>query len=498
MNNFIENKNAKDFVPTKASTQNIDIDSVESTQNVDKETTQNLDIDSVESTVAEFNRSTVEALGNDVRLTDTDEASGLELFCYVKCGAEDDDNIKKCRGVVFHKDTIVMNAFPYTIEFSHSDEKQIIEQIQPIFKDSIIFDAHEGTLIRMFYFDGKWYTTTHRKLNAFRSRWASKESFGTSFKRALEAEVENNKILRDSIPEDGDGLLERFQSTLDITKKYMFLIRHNEENRIVCAPPTRPTLYHVGTFVNDNLVMSENINIPYPTKHTFLNIHDLIKHVSKVDIRNIQGVIIFAPNNCQYKIINMNYLDLSNARGNEPSIKYRYLQVRMQKPMVDMLYHLYPEMIKTFELYENTIYSIAKNIYTSYVQRFIKKKWVTVAGEEFNVIRACHSWHENDRKVNRITIEKVIEILNEQSPTNINKMIRHFHNEKVHQQETQVNIQQRNRSNTVTSSTEVIANNLMTVASPLLLAMNRNNRNNFNTTTETSVIETEFDEFNLS
>ena len=54
MNNFIENKNAKDFVPTKASTQNIDIDSVESTQNVDKETTQNMNmnmnmnIDSVE------------------------------------------------------------------------------------------------------------------------------------------------------------------------------------------------------------------------------------------------------------------------------------------------------------------------------------------------------------------------------------------------------------------------------------------------------------------
>ena len=487
MTTFINNKNAKDFIPTKAST-----------QNVDQETT-DMNIDSTGSTVAEFSRATIETLGSNVRLTDTDEASGLELFCYVKCDANDDDNIKKCRGVVFHKDTIVMNAFPYTIEYSNSDEDKIIEKIQPVFKDCAIFDAHEGTLIRMFYFDGKWFTTTHRKLNAFRSKWASKDSFGTCFKRALESEVENNKSLRDSIPENGDGLLERFQSTLDVTKKYMFLIRHVEDNRIVCVPPTRPTVYHVGTFVNDQLVMNENINIPYPTRHTFLNIHELFNHVSKLDIRNIQGVIVFAPNNCQYKILNRSYLELYNARGNEPSIKYRYLQVRMQKSMVDMLYHLYPEMIKTFELYENTIYTIAKNIYNSYVQRFIKKKWVTVAGEEFNVIRTCHSWHEQDRQVNRITIEKVIEVLNEQSPTNINKMIRHLHNEKDHQQDTQENIQKRNRSNTVTSSPNIVGNNA-SVASPLLLAMKRNNRinrNNFNTTTEDSVIENGVSEMRL-
>lgn len=478
MSKFIETKNAKDLIPNKAS-ENF----------VVTETTMDMDIDSNESPVEEFSRATLEAFGTNVRLTDTDEASGLELFCYIKCGPEDDINLKQCRGVVFHKDTIVMNAFPYTVEFSNENETQIIEQIQPVFKDCAIFDAYEGTLIRMFYFGNKWFTTTHRKLNAFRSKWASKDSFGTCFKRALETEVENNKLLRDSIPDNGDGLLERFQSTLDITKKYMFLIRPTEENRIVCVPPSKPTFYHVGTFVNDQLVMNENINIPYPPRHNFSSMYDLFNYVKKIDIRNTQGVIIFSPNNCQYKIINRSYLELYNARGNEPSIKYRYLQVRMQKQMVNMLYHLYPEMIKTFELYENTIYTIAKNIYNSYVQRFIKKKWVTVAGEEFNVIRTCHSWHEQDRKINRITLEKVIEILNEQSPTNINKMIRHLQHENDNQKDTQDNMNQRHRSNTVTSSPNITGSGSVPVhvLSPLLLALNRSrktrsNRNNFNST----------------
>lgn len=429
MSTIFESRNAKTEESTTASTENV--------ENVPTLTT-NTD----EFTDSEFTRAAIEGLGNRVRITDKDETTGLELFCYVHCGPEDEDLIHQCRGVVFHKDKIVMRAFPYTVEYTNIDNKQIQENIQPVFNDCSFYDAHEGALIRMFNFSGRWYTSTHRKLNAFRSKWASKESFGTSFKRALEYEIENNKSLRDSIPENGNGLLERFQTILDPTKQYMFLVCHTEENRIVCDSPTRPTLFHVGTFVDGKLVMTEDINIPYPRKHTFVSIDDLVEYVRNINIRNLQGVIVFAPNNKQYKIIHRDYQDLFNARGNEPSIKYRYLQVRMNHHMSDMLYHLYPNMGKTFDDYEDTIYLIAKVIYQSYVQRFIKKKWVTLAAEEFNIIRECHAWHEENRKQNRISLDKVIEKLNEQTPTNLNKMIRRFHNEKEKDQDSQKNTQE--------------------------------------------------------
>ena len=403
-------------------------------------TTKNLSVEQ------NFTRALVEQLGNRVSMTDSDEAAGLQLFCYVKCDQKDDSLISKCRGVVFNNDEVVMRAFPYTLEYSHSDTNNIHSNISNIFQDCRIFDSYEGTLIRMFYFPGnkKWYTCTHRKLSAFHSKWASKESFGTAFKKALDAEVKNNDSLRESLADSDECLLERFQTTLDKSKQYMFLVLHNEENRIVCNSPNRPTLFHVGTFVEGKLSMDENINITKPKENIFDNIEDMIVYVKNIDIRQKQGVIIFAPNNKQFKVLHEEYLNFFQARGNEPSIKYRYLQIRMDRNLTDTLYYLYPTMIPKFQEYEEVLYLIAQNIYKSYVDRYIKKKWVNVAVEEYNVMRKCHSFHEKDRKQNRISIKKVIEILNEQSPTTLNKMIRRVQNEKVQPQEesrTEENLQ---------------------------------------------------------
>jgi hypothetical protein len=105
-----------------------------------------------------------------------------------------------------------------------------------------------------------------------------------------------------------------------------------------------------------------------------------------------------------------------------------------------------------------------------------------VSAEEFNVVRECHSWYEQNRTSNRITIQKVIEVLNDQTPTNINKMIRNLLHEKVQQTDIQDGMNQRTRSNTITSQ--------QTKPSPLMLSLNqslnhslnyKNNKNRCNT-----------------
>jgi hypothetical protein len=372
-----------------------------------------------------FSHKTIEKLGDKVKLSDTDE-KGLELYCYTNCSADDDEDLHKCRGIVLHGEEIVMKAFPYTVEYVHTNEEKIEENIVPNFKECTFYDSYEGFLVRMFYFENQWYISTHRKLNAFRSKWASKESFGTCFKRSLEAEVLRNENLSKAIPENDLGLLERFQSILDKNKQYMFLVLHTAENRIVCLSPEEPRMFHVGTFVNGELVMTENCHIPYPVKHTFSNTNELVDYVSRIDIRYLQGVICFAPHNKQYKIVHSQYMELFEVRGNEPSIKFRYIQVRMNGKQIRMLFDLYPEMADTFDEIENTIYDIAKKIYSSYVQRFIKKQFVTVPAEDFSIIRECHKWHEEDRITNRVSLNKVIDVINKQNPTTINRMIRAY------------------------------------------------------------------------
>jgi hypothetical protein len=64
----------------------------------------------------------------------------------------------------------------------------------------------------------------------------------------------------------------------------------------------------------------------------------------------------------------------------------------MNHRFADMLYHLYPKWDAQFDKVENTLYDIARNIYTAYMQRFIKKRFVTVPTEEFVAISECHKW----------------------------------------------------------------------------------------------------------
>jgi hypothetical protein len=375
----------------------------------------------------EFTRSNIEALGTNVRIVDSDPDTGLDLFCYVNCQKTDSSLLQQCRGVVFDKDKLVLKTFPYTIELSeHSDKQEIINNIN--LSECEVYDSFEGSIIKMFYYGGKWFVSTNRKLDAFRSKWASRESFGFFFKQALQYEFENNERIKDSgisFNPETDNVIDVFaENVLSKDKQYVFLLLNNVENRIVCDEAVRPTIYHVGTYIDGDLRMDEDIYIPYPLKHSFEDTEDLFSYVNKVDYKKLQGVIVFAPNNVQYKILNIDYQDLYRARGNEPSINFRFLQVRMDKVKNDMLRYLYPDKIKTFEHYENNLFDVSKNIYESYVQRFIKKQFVTLPTEEFKVMSMAHEWHQLDRENNRITHTKIIEILNDQPPINLNRIMR--------------------------------------------------------------------------
>ena len=106
-------------------------------------------------------------------------------------------------------------------------------------------------------------------------------------------------------------------------------------------------------------------------------------------------------------------------------------------------------MVNVFDEYENTLYDIGRSIYRAYVQRFIKKRYVTVPKEEFSIIQECHSWHLSDRTENRISLNQIINVLNKQTPTNLNRMIRRFKLEQSRQNDQQ--LKDRPRSDSVKS-----------------------------------------------
>jgi hypothetical protein len=390
----------------------------------------------------EATRKTIEGMEN-IKIVDTND--DLDVFCYTKCSNEDSDLVKGCRGVVYNDDKVVMKAFPYTTEYTDLNQEMIkVELNDTNIEECLFFDSHEGALVRLFFFK-KWYVSTHRKLDAFKSKWSSKESFGDLFLKGLEQEEINNKNFADSLGE-GETLLERFQGTLDENKQYMFLVCNNDDNRIVCLPPKNPKIYHVGTFIDGELSTERSLSICSPKKMEFETVLDLCNYASGVDYNQIQGIICFMPNNSQFKVYSSKYKDLYDIRGNEPSVKYRYLQIRMDRKKNSMIYYLYPNSAQLFDEYENILFDIARNIYNAYVNRYIKKMYVTMPSEEFYVMKECHTWHLRDKKKNRISLDFVISIMNKQQPTNLNHMIRRFKTDQLKKDETTGRTKPRNGS----------------------------------------------------
>ena len=132
------------------------------------------------------------------------------------------------------------------------------------------------------------------------------------------------------------------------------------------------------------------------------------------------------PNNKWYKIQSTDYINLETVRGNEPSLKFRYLQLRLEPEKVDALYELYPLHAHVFNEYEDTLFDIARHIHTAYVNRFIRREYVSLEREFFGVMRICHEWHKEDRQYNRVDLDKVIEVMNTRHDHVLNKMIRMF------------------------------------------------------------------------
>jgi hypothetical protein len=111
-------------------------------------------------------------------------------------------------------------------------------------------------------------------------------------------------------------------------------------------------------------------------------------------------------------------------RNNEPSVNFRYLQIRKNPEEKKMYTLLYEERKEVFDKYEQLILQIAKYIHSSYMRRFIKKQYVRVDPDYYRVMMQCHTWHQLDMKNNIVTFDRVIQQMNEQFPVQLNRMIK--------------------------------------------------------------------------
>lgn len=360
-----------------------------------------------------------------IKMTDSESDSGLEVYSYTECTDEHPEIVKRCRGVIFQGDNLVVKTFDYTPEYNENDISQISNHLTDI-SNVKFYLSLEGTMIRVFNINDTWYVSTQKKLDAYKSRWGSQYSFGQLFEQAISEEWERNSTFREKYETQNETqVIRNFLDGLNKDNVYIFFIKNTDSNRLVCrSNETSHKIYHIGTYTNKctNFNLDDDIGLSYPHQLQFNSTEEVINYVRDLNPLEQQGVMVFLPDGCQIKIVNSQYQKLVSLRGNDPSISRRYIVLRNTPERVEFV-KLYSDYETTFNKIEMSIFTLAKYIYKSYVKRFINKEFAQVTPSEYQIIKECHGWHLEDRENHKIHFDKVNAIVNKHNPVNLFRIL---------------------------------------------------------------------------
>ena len=342
----------------------------------------------------------------------TDECDGLKIYHFNDCNETSPEEVKQSRGLIKDGEIVVCKSFPFTPEIRSDNEELIEKYIIPL-EGNKAFISQEGSLLRVWYYGGKWRLSTHRKMDAFCSRWGSETSYGAYFINLL------LKQYGEEIKEN-ESIFDKYTSSLNQELVYIFLLRSCNENRVVCNKYNDPSLFIIGAFQKPQEVeqllsqwtfipgssLTETLFSPVP-EIKYNTIQELIEYVKTLDIYESQGIVIITSKGESIKLVNHNYDDLFKLRGNVPNVVLRYIQLRNgDKDQLNTYKKLYPEFSTTFNDVESSFQSIISNLHRNYVSRFIKRQVAVVPPEQYSIIRELHDIHLVDRTV-IITQQKV-------------------------------------------------------------------------------------------
>ena len=360
-----------------------------------------------------------------VKVTDCDESNNLEIYSYIECDDNQPELIKNCRGLIYHNHQLIVKTFDYTPEYTLNEKEKFEHFLTDNFSNCRFFQALEGTMVRLFYHNNNWYLSTQKRINAFQSRWGSEYSFGQLFIQGLVNEYNSNPKFRETIKyTNKDELYKNFLNLLDKERVYVFFIQNSDENRIVIKNGPNYKLYHIGTFFNNckEFTLDSDIFVRHPNEIKFESLEELYNFIKFEQDVNSFGIMVFLPNNKQFKIIDPKYKNMLNLRGNDPSVLRRYLVVRNTREREDFV-NLYFDYQDEFKNLEKNLVLLSKYIHRKYVDRFIKKQYAAVSPAEYQIVKECHGWHMSDRKNNIVTLEKVQEFINKHDPQNLYKIL---------------------------------------------------------------------------
>ena len=291
----------------------------------------------------------------------------------------------QCNGLIFERSTneLVCICQPKINELScHADAINLVKQN---YNSNIRLEyCEDGTIIRLYNYNNKWYTATTKCIDANNSFWSSKKNFDTMF-----WEIFDSALL----------------PTLDKNFTYFFVLLH-KENRIVVK-------HNVNMLVYISRIHNKSSKEDYG--NVFLNVYGIkrIKYINVNEFLNTsedyynkfkRGIIIKIQDATTgywdvYKYDFKMYTLIKSIRGNIPEIRMRYLELLKKPETLDLLEKFYSEHYFMFTFIKASLLKLVKTVYQMYVESHIKH---TIEVKEDNLYyRTLRQLHAQYKTTNR-------------------------------------------------------------------------------------------------
>jgi hypothetical protein len=228
---------------------------------------------------------------------------------------------------------LCMEKDPYTLDFNEDDVK--IELFT------------EGTLIRVFWYDGAWQFGTSRMINAALSHWSSDKSFRELFLETLKFQEEDLDFL-------------------DPQYCYSYIIQH-PENRIVLD-------IRAPFCICVNRVNLDTLEVEYFTDgyRVDKSLSQVLSEVHDDNCPITTNYIAILPDQTRVKITNRKYSVIKKAMNNNPSIRWVYIEA-IKNGTWNTIKDAFPSEEETFNDIDTAFQETVELIHIYYYRRNIKR-----------------------------------------------------------------------------------------------------------------------------
>ena len=303
----------------------------------------------------------------------------------------DDLKITRGSGTVMDctSNTIVLDGIPKMLEYTFDTVPNDLDLTK-----YRIYESYDGSYIRVFFHNGKWYTSTLNKLNIFKGTIG--KAFMESLCDALNVQQHNDETML-------------FDTMFNPEKKYTFLLKPSE--KLVCDLDPLPK--------NRIIMIDGDLNLPERQELKFSSIDEMLSSF-KCDHRTSQGLVLVGDNE-SIKIYDNEYYRIKKIRGNAKSLLVRYLEIRCTEH-IDEFLKLYPDMKPITTKLEEDIYSLAKHLHNLYMQMFVKNNCMIKCSREEKLM--LHCIHKNYISTKQRTIPtRINDLLSQLHPLKLNRLL---------------------------------------------------------------------------